>query len=85
MWTSNRILSLGLALTFGAWAQSSGDQNRTADQKDGDQQQEYEHQEHKHQPGAAREIGAGAGTAAVGPVKGAGDAAKGTAKGPVIW
>src|SRR5262245_13512358 len=35
----------------------------------------------KHEPGAAREIGAGAGTAGIGAAKGAGDVAKGTGKG----
>jgi len=35
----------------------------------------------KHQPGAAREIGSGAGTVGTGAAKGAGDVAKGTGKG----
>jgi hypothetical protein len=37
----------------------------------------------KHQPGAAREIGSGAGTVGTGAAKGAGDVAKGTGKGAV--
>ena len=64
-------IALGLALAFPAWGQSSADQNSTADSK----------QEEKGKPGAAREIGAGAGSVATGAAKATGDVAKGTGKG----
>ena len=63
-------LALGLALALSAFGQSSPDQNTTTDQT----------HEQKGQPGAVREIGAGAGTAGVGAAKGAGDLAKGGGK-----
>jgi hypothetical protein len=62
---------LAIALAFPVWSQTESGENQATDQK----------QERKHEPGAAREIGAGAGTAGVGVAKGAGDAAKGAAKG----
>lgn len=40
-------------------------------------------QQRKHQPGAAREIGAGAGTVGIGAAKGAENIAKGAGKGAV--
>lgn len=61
----------GLVFVFSAWGQSNADQNPAPEQQ----------QEKRHEPGAAREIGAGAGTAGTGAAKGAGDVAKGTAKG----
>lgn len=64
-------IALGLALAFPAWGQSSADQNSTTDSK----------QEQKSKPGAAREIGAGAGSVGTGAAKATGDVAKGTAKG----
>jgi hypothetical protein len=59
-------IALGWALTVSVWGQSS-----TPDSK----------QEQKREPGAAREIGAGAGAVGLGAAKGAGNVAKGTAKG----
>jgi hypothetical protein len=63
-------ISTGLLLTFSAWSQSNPDTNATSQAK-----------EEKHQPGAVKEIGAGAGAIGTGAVKGTGAAAKGTAKG----
>ena len=64
---SFRYVPLCLMLApLAAWSQSSTGQNPTAE---------------KHQPGAAREIGSGAGNIGTGVAKGAGDAAKGAAKG----
>ena len=66
-----KSIGLGLVFTFSAWSQSSTDQNPAPDQQ----------HEQKHEPGAAREIGAGAATTGKGAAKGAGDVGKGTAKG----
>src|SRR5712691_7336468 len=66
-------ISLGLVLAISAAGQSNDDRNSTADAK----------HEQKGQPGAAREIGAGAGAVGIGAAKGAGDIAKGTGKGAV--
>ena len=66
-------VSLVFVLGVSAWAQSSVDQGSAAESR----------QEKEHKPGAAREIGAGAGTAGVGAAKGAGAVAKGTGKGTV--
>ena len=63
---SFRYLPFGLILALAAWGQSGTDQNSAAE---------------KHEPGAAREIGSGAGNIGTGVAKGAGDAAKGAAKG----
>jgi len=63
-------ISTGFLLTFSAWSQSNPDTNATRQSK-----------EEKHQPGAAREIGAGAGAIGTGIAKGSWAAAKGTAKG----
>ena len=59
-------IALGLALTVSAWGQSSAPDSKL---------------EQKREPGAAREIGAGAGAIGTGAAKGAGSVAKGTAKG----
>ena len=65
--SSFRYVPLCLMLApLAAWSQSSTDQNAAAE---------------KRQPGAAREIGSGAGNIGTGVAKGAGDAAKGAAKG----
>ena len=64
-------ISFGLVLALSAWGQSSPDLNPTTESK----------QERKREPGAAREIGAGAGAVGVGAAKGVGDVAKGTGKG----
>jgi hypothetical protein len=61
-------ISTGFLLTFSAWSQSNPDATRQS-------------KEEKHQPGAAREIGAGAGAIGTGIAKGSWAAAKGTAKG----
>src|SRR5215831_17659014 len=80
-----RFKPLGPASLALALALSAGGQSRTpratpnADRSD--QTSTELKQEQKHQPGAAREIGAGAGTVGVGAAKGAGNLAKGTAKG----
>src|SRR5712692_10217579 len=66
-------ISFGLVLALSAGGQSSPDQNPTTESK----------QNQKREPGAAREIGAGAGAVGVGAAKGAGDVAKGTGKGAV--
>jgi hypothetical protein len=71
--------SLVLALALSAWGQSSIP--RADASSDVSDQPPTEIKQQKHQPGAAREIGAGAGTVGVGAAKGAGDLAKGTAKG----
>ena len=71
------VTSLVLALTVSASGQSS-----TPDASSGvSDQPSTETKRQKHQPGAAREIGAGAGTVGVGAARGTGDLAKGTAKG----
>jgi hypothetical protein len=54
-------------LALSSWGQSNADSIATQNQKS--------------KPGAAREIGSGAGTVGVGAAKGAGDLAKGTGKG----
>jgi hypothetical protein len=59
-------LPFGLMLAVAAWGQSSAGQNVT---------------DERHEPGAAREIGSGAGNIGTGVAKGTGDAAKGAAKG----
>ena len=64
-------ISFGLVLALSAWGQSGPDQNPTTESK----------HEQKREPGAAREIGAGAGAVGTGAAKGAGDVAKGTGKG----
>jgi hypothetical protein len=61
-WKSVGLALSGLAFAFSAWGQSSTDQSPAPDQA----------QEHKQEPGAAREIGAGAATAGTGAAKGAG-------------
>lgn len=58
---------IGLLLVSLAWGQS--DENRTSAP------------EKKHGPGAAHDIGSGAGNIGTGAAKGAGNLAKGTAKG----
>ena len=55
------------SLALSGWGQPTADSNAT--------------KHRKSKPGAAREIGSGAGTAGVGAAKGAGDVAKGTGKG----
>ena len=59
-------LPFGLMLAVAAWGQSTTDQSPATE---------------KHEPGAAREIGSGAGNVGTGVAKGTGDAAKGAAKG----
>jgi hypothetical protein len=66
-------LSLGLALALSAFGQSSPDQNSTTEQT----------HEQKGQPGAVREIGAGAGSVGTGAAKATGDVAKGGGKAAV--
>jgi hypothetical protein len=66
-----KALSLGFVLAFPAWCQSNTEQTSSTGVRE----------EQKHEPGAAREVGAGAGTVGIGAAKGAGDVAKGTAKG----
>jgi len=61
-------------LAFSGWAQQSTDQSAPRDQP------QVEQQKHKG-PGAAKDIGGGAGDVGKGAAKGAGDAAKGVGKG----
>jgi hypothetical protein len=68
--TIGRPISIGFALAFTAWSQSDPATNPTTASK-----------EEKREPGAAREIGAGAGAIGTGAAKGTWAAAKGTAKG----
>ena len=63
-------LCLGLALALSVFGQSTPDQNSTTD----------ETHEQKGQPGAVREIGAGAASAGTGAAKAARDVAKGGGK-----
>jgi hypothetical protein len=63
-------ISTGFLLTLSGWGQSNFDTNATSQSK-----------EEKHQPGAVKEIGAGAGAVGTGAAKGTAAAAKGTAKG----
>ena len=71
------ILCCGAMMAFAAWAQQSTDQNAPPEQ-----QTKAEKQKSKS-PGAAHDIGSGAGNVATGAAKGAGDAAKGAGKGAV--
>ncbi len=70
-WTLGYPIVLATLIAFPAWSQTGNSGNQSTDQN----------QEQKHKPGAARDIGGGAGSAGVGAAKGAGDAAKGAAKG----
>jgi hypothetical protein len=71
--TIGRPISIGFGLAFTAWSQSNPDTPETNPPN--------QSKEKKHEPGAAREIGAGAGAIGVGAAKGTGAAAKGAAKG----
>ena len=71
------ILCFGAILSVAAWAQQSTDQNAPPEQST-----KAEKQKHTS-PGAAHDIGSGAGNVATGVAKGAGDAAKGAGKGAV--
>lgn len=71
-----RNTSLGLALATFAYAQSGADQQSTATETTVHKEKKV-----KKNPGAAREIGNGAGNVGAGAAKGAGSLAKGTAKG----
>ena len=62
-----KLRSISFALAFTAWSQSNPETNPTTAEK--------------REPGAGREIGAGAGTIGTGAAKGTWAAAKGTAKG----
>ena len=66
---------VALGATFSAWSQTSQTSTDTASTSQSNSEAK--------RPGAAREIGNGAGTAGVGAAKGAGDLAKGTGKGAV--
>jgi len=70
------LLCCGAMLAVSAWAQQSTDENAPPDQP------RAEKQKHKS-PGAAHDIGSGAGNVGTGAAKGAGDAAKGVGKGAV--
>jgi hypothetical protein len=70
-WTTiGRPITISFALAFTAWSQSNPDANPNGKSK-----------EEKHEPGAAREMGAGAGAIGTGAAKGTGAAAKGVGKG----
>jgi hypothetical protein len=69
-WKISGPILIGFVLAFSAWSQSNPDTNQTGQSK-----------EQKREPGAGREIGAGAGAIGIGAAKGTGAAAKGTAKG----
>jgi hypothetical protein len=70
------VLCCGAMLAFAAWAQQSTDENGPPPQT------KAEKQKHKS-PGAAHDVGSGAGNIGTGVAKGAGDAAKGAGKGAV--
>ncbi len=70
-WTLACPIVLATLSAFPAWSQTGNSGDQSTEQN----------QEQKHKPGAARDIGSGAGSAGVGAAKGAGDAAKGAAKG----
>ena len=74
---SIRYTPLILALTAFGWAQQPAPQEPARQ----DQDTRETSQQRKAEPGAAHEIGSGAGNIGVGAAKGAGDLAKGAAKG----
>jgi hypothetical protein len=65
------VLCCGALLVNYAWTQQSSDSNPSGDQRT----------EQRKGPGAAHDIGSGAGNIGTGAAKGAGDAAKGVGKG----
>ena len=69
-WKTIGPIALSCVRAFSAWSQPNPDTNPTSQSK-----------EEKREPGAAREMGAGAGAIGIGAAKGTGAAAKGTAKG----
>jgi hypothetical protein len=72
---SGGLILFGLMLALSAAGQSDQVQSATTDQK--------RVEEKKPEPGAAREVGNGAGTIGTGVAKGTGNLAKGAAKGAV--
>jgi hypothetical protein len=70
----NSLICLATLLVVSGWAQQTPDQSPPPDNRNVEQ--------HKS-PGAAKDIGSGAGNIATGTAKGAGEAAKGVGKGAV--